>query len=290
MGRFVVLLPSWAKQAGALPLAIGAQRSSWPRCSAAVRPDPSLERGLHRHGPCPARRRRSMLRLAGQAPFRRWPLSSNLVLRTSLPDASMLFAVLFTDNAGMGALRAGHLEAHYSTTSHSSKRSSRPLKPHASFSREFRGQRSSNAGRTNTLLDMFKHIESVVLFVPDVGAAAAWYAEVFQSEVGWENPRFAYIKAAGIVMGFHPADSKCPGGVGGTTAYWEVDSINEAVEYLTSLGARLHRGPGVTSFGAGAAMLMDPFGCTIGLNASSLESRSKGSTLNAPGGGSNSAA
>jgi hypothetical protein len=37
-------------------------------------------------------------------------------------------------------------------------------------------------------------------------------------------------------------------------------------------------------------MLMDPFGCTIGLNASSLESRSKGSTLNAPGGGGNSAA
>ena len=53
-----------------------------------------------------------MLRLAGPAPSLRRPLSSNLVPRTSLPDASVLFAVLFTDNAGMGALRAEHLEAH----------------------------------------------------------------------------------------------------------------------------------------------------------------------------------
>lgn len=37
------------------------------------------------------------------------------------------------------------------------------------------------------------------------------------------------------------ADSKCPGGVGGTTVYW--------------------------------AMLIDPFGCTIGLNASTPRSR-----------------
>ena len=44
---------------------------------------------------------------------------------------------------------------------------------------------------------------------------------------------------------------------------------------LTARGARLHRGPGVTGFGAGAAMLVDPFGCTIGLNAGTAASRQR---------------
>ena len=133
---------------------------------------------------------------------------------------------------------------------------------------------------------MLKHLESVTLFVEDVCLAATWYAEIFGSEVGWENPNFAYVKAPGLVIGFHPADSKCPGGVGGTTAYWEVNNLGQAIEYLVSRGAKLHRGPALTSFGAGAAMLIDPFGCSIGLNASSPESRAKfGLDSSQPSGG-----
>ncbi|MGF1604453.1 MAG: VOC family protein [Thermosynechococcaceae cyanobacterium] len=122
---------------------------------------------------------------------------------------------------------------------------------------------------------MLKQVESILLFVSDISAAANWYSEIFGSEVGWENPQFAFIRAPGVVIGFHPSDAKCPGGVGGTTVYWEVEDIQVAIQALTERGARLHRGPIVTSFGAGAAMLIDPFGCTIGLNASSTESRAK---------------
>ena len=43
-----------------------------------MRPNPSLERDLRRHGTWPASRCRSMLRLASQAPFRLRPLSSNV--------------------------------------------------------------------------------------------------------------------------------------------------------------------------------------------------------------------
>jgi uncharacterized protein len=120
---------------------------------------------------------------------------------------------------------------------------------------------------------MLKHLESVVFFVPDVGAAAAWYAQILGSDVAWENPHYAYVRAAGLNLGFHPADAKCPGGVGGTTAYWEVDNLSEAIGLLVARGARLHRGPALTSLGAGAAMLIDPFGCSIGLNASTPASR-----------------
>jgi uncharacterized protein len=120
---------------------------------------------------------------------------------------------------------------------------------------------------------MLKFVESVVLFVADIHAAARWYAELFDSSVQYENPQFAFVRTPGLTLGFHPADAKCPGGVGGTTVYWEVDDLAATVAQLQSRGARLHRGPALTSLGAGAAMLIDPFGCTLGLNVSTPASR-----------------
>ena len=122
---------------------------------------------------------------------------------------------------------------------------------------------------------MLKRVESLVLFVPDIVAAANWYAEVFGTEVQYENPLFAFVRGPGVVVGLHPADDKCPGGVGGTSAYWEVENLHDAVAFLTGRGARVHRGPGRTDFGASVALLVDPFGCTIGLHQSSEESRLK---------------
>jgi predicted enzyme related to lactoylglutathione lyase len=121
-------------------------------------------------------------------------------------------------------------------------------------------------------MTLLRFVESVVLFVPDIDSASAWYANLFGVEVRYENKLYAYIRAPGVFIGFHPTDSKCPGGVGGTTAYWEVDDIHQAVDELVRRGATLHRGPAVTSLGAGAAMLICPFGCTIGLNQSSPQS------------------
>lgn len=120
---------------------------------------------------------------------------------------------------------------------------------------------------------LLKHIESVVLFVPDIDAAARWYAEIFNTNVQHENPRYAFIQAPGLLIGFHPADVKCPGGIGGTSAYWEVDRLDAAIKFLAERGAKLFRGPGTTEFGANIALLVDPFGCTIGLNQSTELSR-----------------
>jgi predicted enzyme related to lactoylglutathione lyase len=122
-------------------------------------------------------------------------------------------------------------------------------------------------------LTLLKFIESVVFFVDDIDGAANWYARLLGSEVRYENPRYAFVQGPGVLLGFHPADDKCPGGVGGTTVYWEVDDLHSTVAALVQKGAKLHRGPGTTSFGAGAAMLVCPFGCTIGLNASTPTSR-----------------
>ena len=122
-------------------------------------------------------------------------------------------------------------------------------------------------------LPMLKAIESVVLFVPDIHAAAQWYASLFGTVVEYENPQYAYIQAPGLFYGFHPTDEKCPGGVGGTTVYWHVENLELAVAELVGRGAKLHRGPATTSLGAGVAMLICPFGCTIGLNCATPRSR-----------------
>jgi predicted enzyme related to lactoylglutathione lyase len=106
----------------------------------------------------------------------------------------------------------------------------------------------------------------VILFVLDVHAAASWYAEIFGREVRYENENFAYIEAPGVNIGFHPADEKCPGGAGGATPYWNVHDLKMALEFLIARGAKLYRGPAMTTQGATVAMLTDPFGCTIGLN------------------------
>lgn len=119
---------------------------------------------------------------------------------------------------------------------------------------------------------LFKRLESVVFFVSDIDAAAAWYAELFETEVQHENAQYAFIKTSDFLLGFHPLDSKCPGGPGGATAYWEVADLQDAIQALELRGAVLYRGPISTSFGARAAMLIDPFGCTIGLNQSNPQS------------------
>lgn len=116
---------------------------------------------------------------------------------------------------------------------------------------------------------MFKHIESVLLFAHDIEAVAAWYAALLGVPVEHENPQLAFVRAPGCVIGFHPVDEKSPGvGHHATTPYWEVDDLDAALAELQRRGAQLLRGPGVTNFGARVAMLVDPFGNTLGLNQS----------------------
>lgn len=119
---------------------------------------------------------------------------------------------------------------------------------------------------------LLKRLESVLVFVSDIEAAAAWYAEIFETQVHHENKHYAFIKTATCLIGFHPLDHKCHGGPGGACTYWEVADLDDAISALQRKGATLYRGPITTSLGARAAMLLDPFGCTLGLNQSSAQS------------------
>ncbi|MFM2484328.1 VOC family protein [Celerinatantimonas yamalensis] len=62
-------------------------------------------------------------------------------------------------------------------------------------------------------------------------------------------------------------DSKNNMGSNGSVTYFEVNNVAEVVTKLTAMGASLYRGPGKTDLGADVAMLKDPLGNAIGLNA-----------------------
>jgi uncharacterized protein len=116
---------------------------------------------------------------------------------------------------------------------------------------------------------MFKAIESIVFFVDDIHAAARWYADLFaiaHVQIEYENANYAFIRAPGLLIGFHPIDEKNPGGVGGSTSYWSVDDLTRALGHIVAHGARLYRGPMQTTFGDTVCMVIDPFGNSIGLH------------------------
>jgi uncharacterized protein len=116
---------------------------------------------------------------------------------------------------------------------------------------------------------MLRAIESIVFFVEDINAAAHWYADLLglaRDDVQYENANFAFVQAPGVLIGFHPRDEKSPGGVGGTTSYWSVDDLDRVSAAMIAKGARLYRGPLLTSYDARVCMLIDPFGNSIGLH------------------------
>ena len=80
-------------------------------CAAAsrhrVRPNPSLKRDCHRQGSWPARRSLSIIRLAGQAPSRRQPLSSNV--RRHRATISLIDRQAYQGTYGLADI---HVQAH----------------------------------------------------------------------------------------------------------------------------------------------------------------------------------
>lgn len=91
---------------------------------------------------------------------------------------------------------------------------------------------------------MLLQLESVVLFVNDIDAAAAWYAALLGVPVDHGNPRDAFVRTPrGVTIGFHPADAKNSDGVPGTAPDWVVADFDAALATLLARRATLHHGP-----------------------------------------------
>lgn len=112
---------------------------------------------------------------------------------------------------------------------------------------------------------MIKKYDSTVYFVEDIHSASKWYSDIVGVEVKYENEMYAYIEKDDLKIGFHPEDRKSSHGVTGQTTYWRVGSLRTSIEFLSSKGATLYRGPICTSLNEYACILIDPFGNALGL-------------------------
>jgi predicted enzyme related to lactoylglutathione lyase len=108
-------------------------------------------------------------------------------------------------------------------------------------------------------------LDHIVMFVPSVYAAAAWYSTALELPIGRIDDNFATIDAGAAKLSFHTADAKVPAGRAGQVAYWRVASLAEAMSRLEGAGATLYRGPLPIEDGQGVCQFADPFGNLFGL-------------------------
>jgi predicted enzyme related to lactoylglutathione lyase len=118
---------------------------------------------------------------------------------------------------------------------------------------------------------MFRGIQAIFYFVPDVMAAAKWYSKLI------EQPVTNYFELEGEIQGvliqigevdmfFHMADTKMQPGHAGQVAYWRVDHINHAIARAQQHGARLYRGPLLIENNQAICQMWDLFGNLFGMH------------------------
>ena len=112
---------------------------------------------------------------------------------------------------------------------------------------------------------MIQAVDHVLMFVPSVRDAAAWYSSVLRLPLSIADENFAVITVGSAKLCFHPADSKVPAGRAGQVAYWRVASLNDACDAFKRAGASLYRGPLAIESSQGLCQFADPFGNLFGM-------------------------
>ena len=109
---------------------------------------------------------------------------------------------------------------------------------------------------------MFRGLRTVIYGVPDLDAAKTWYSRAFGQEPYFDEAFYVGFNIGGFELGLDP---NSPSGAGGTTAYWGVANIEDAVSFMQSLGATLASPVQDVGEGIKVAAVSDPFGNRIGI-------------------------
>lgn len=113
-----------------------------------------------------------------------------------------------------------------------------------------------------------QRVAAVMIHVPDWKEGLAWYQKAFPEAKHIKMPEFDFEclqLSNGINIEVVQADEKVGAGAFGLAVDWEVESFDQAMEHLTSLGAVLYRGPMKIESNWRMCKLKDPFGNLIGL-------------------------
>jgi methyltransferase (TIGR00027 family) len=112
---------------------------------------------------------------------------------------------------------------------------------------------------------MFRSLKRVAYKVADIDAAKTWYTHILQRQPAFEAP-FAVIFLVDnteLLLLPQTAGEK-PARDATTVVYWAVDDVDAAYERMIGAGATGHT-KAETIFGSRRALVVDPFGNTVGI-------------------------
>lgn len=111
---------------------------------------------------------------------------------------------------------------------------------------------------------MLKKLRTVVYHTTDLAAAKEWYIQATGIQPYFDEPFYVGFDINGCELALDPdMTGVVPGNQ--STVYWAVDSVEDAVAKMVSLGATIVQPPTNVGGPIIAASVADPFGNTIGL-------------------------
>jgi predicted enzyme related to lactoylglutathione lyase len=84
---------------------------------------------------------------------------------------------------------------------------------------------------------MIKGLRTAIYPSPDLAAAKAWYAQVFDTAPYFDQPFYVGFNIGGFELGLIPDGTP---GTAGTQVYWGVDDVDAEVARIVALGASIH--------------------------------------------------
>ncbi len=111
---------------------------------------------------------------------------------------------------------------------------------------------------------MLLGLRTVIYAAPDLEVAKAWYTALLGVAPYCDEPFYVGFDVGGYELGLDP-NASTPPSAGGTTTYWGVEQLDDAVARATSQGATVVSAAQDVGGGIRVATVADPFGNIIGL-------------------------
>jgi predicted enzyme related to lactoylglutathione lyase len=112
---------------------------------------------------------------------------------------------------------------------------------------------------------MFKNLQTVIYYAPDLEKAKAWYSQVLGIQPDIIETSYVGFCVGGYELILQPNQVEGLAGLGSAIPYWGVDNISEALESFTKQGATVISATREVGNDAKLAVLQDPFGNALGL-------------------------
>ena len=110
----------------------------------------------------------------------------------------------------------------------------------------------------------FLGLRTLLVPVPDLDAAKAWYARVLGFGPYFDEPFYVGFNVGGYELGLHPAEERLAPGRG-SVAYWGVVDIRSELARLLDLGATANEDVQDVGEGILVATVLDPWGSVLGI-------------------------